>query len=105
MKTSIEGITYAVQDWAGLTPHSIHFFLALIIQGLREYQRNLEVLVGVTGNLDIDGICGITSASYTGLAETVFCNPNPMVGRYVTIRTTEAVPLVIGWVQVTFVEH
>ena len=64
-------------------------------------QRNLEILVGETSDVAVAGVCGITSSTrMVDQAQAIDCSPGPLLGQYVTIRTTAATKLIVAKVKV-----
>ena len=69
-------------------------------------QKNLQILVGQSVSVNNATVCGQTSNTRMALqVQEIDCNPQPILGRYVTIRTTELAYLVIGEVKIKLQEY
>ena len=69
-------------------------------------QGQREILVGLTDSIVNATQCGFTAPQrMAAQIQEIFCQPGPIEGRYITIRTVSATRLVLGYVEVSIVGY
>ena len=69
-------------------------------------QGQREILVGLTESIENATQCGFTAPQrMAAQIQEIFCQPGPIEGRYITIRTVSTIRLVLGYVEVSVVGY